>query len=65
MAQILPPWSNKIPLFAALAGGLAATAAVAGIWYYGSPKYTDVGYRPIQPVPYSHRLHVGELGLAS
>ena len=23
----------------------------------------DVGYRPVQPVPYSHKLHVGELGL--
>ena len=22
-----------------------------------------MGYRPVQPVPYSHRLHVGELGL--
>ena len=22
-----------------------------------------MGYRPIQPVPYSHKLHVGELGL--
>ena len=37
--------------------------AIAGIWYYGSPKFTDVGYRPIQPVPYSHKLHVAELGL--
>lgn len=63
MAQILPPWSNKIPLVAALAGGLSATVAVAGIWYYGSPKYTDVGYSPVQPVPYSHKLHAGELGI--
>ena len=63
MAQILPPWSNKIPLFGAVAGGLGATLAIAGVWYYGSPKYTDVGYRPIQPVPYSHKLHAGELGL--
>jgi hypothetical protein len=63
LAQILPPWANKIPLFAALAGGVGATVAVAGIWYYGSPRYTDVGYRPIQPVPYSHRLHAGELGI--
>ena len=22
-----------------------------------------MGYRPVQPVPYSHKLHVGELGL--
>ena len=24
---------------------------------------TDVGYQPVQPVPYSHKLHVGDLGL--
>ena len=28
-----------------------------------SPENTDVGYRPHQPVPYSHALHVGQLGL--
>jgi hypothetical protein len=37
--------------------------AVGGVWYYGSPKYTDAGYRPEQPVPYSHALHAGELGI--
>jgi hypothetical protein len=36
---------------------------IAGIWYYWSPEYTDVGYQPVQPVPYSHKLHVGQLGL--
>ena len=54
---------NKLPLFAAALGLLVPAAAIAGIWYYGSPKFTDVGYRPIQPVPYSHKLHAGELGL--
>jgi hypothetical protein len=33
------------------------------VWYGGSPKTTDVGYRPEQPVPYSHALHAGELGI--
>ncbi len=46
------------------AGGLiAALAGVGFFWYYGSPKYTDVGYGPRQPVPYSHKLHAGDLGL--
>lgn len=63
LAQILPPWANKIPLVAAIAGGLGSILVVAGVWYYFSPWYTDVGYSPVQPVPYSHRLHVGELGL--
>ena len=31
--------------------------------YFASPKFTDVGYRPDQPVDYSHKLHAGELGM--
>ena len=31
--------------------------------YFGSPKFTDVGYRPDQPIDYSHKLHAGELGM--
>ncbi len=63
MAQLFPKRANYLALILAVAGPLAGTLAVAGVWYYGSPRYTDVGYRPNQPVPYSHKLHVGELGL--
>ena len=40
-----------------------AVSVVLGIWYYFSPKYTDVGYRPVQPVPFSHKMHAGDLGM--
>ena len=63
MAQIFPRWWNSLPLAAAVAGLLVPALATAGVWYYFSPWYTDVGYQPTQPVPYSHKLHVGELGL--
>ena len=63
MAQIFPSWWNKLPIAAAIVGGIAPVVAIAGVWYFFSPWYTDVGYRPAQPVPYSHQLHVGELGL--
>ena len=63
MAQLFPKWINRLPLLAAAAGPVLGLVAVGGIWYFGSPKYTDAGYRPTQPVPYSHALHVGELGL--
>jgi len=33
------------------------------VTYYFSPWNTQVGYAPIQPVPFSHRLHAGELGM--
>jgi hypothetical protein len=35
----------------------------AGVWYYFTPKYTRVGYQPIQPVPFSHATHSGQLGI--
>ncbi len=63
MAQLFPKWTNRLPLFAGLVAPLPPLLLAGGLWYYGSPRYTDVGYRPRQPVPYSHALHVGELGL--
>ena len=63
MAQLFPRWTNKIPLMLALIGPGVGVFAVAGVWYFGSPEFTDVGYRPHQPVPYSHKVHVGDLGL--
>lgn len=63
MALIFPRWTNLIPL--AVAGGLAATAPVAtfAVWYWFSPKFTDVGYTPEQPVAFSHATHAGKLGM--
>lgn len=63
MAQIFPKWANQTPLaLGAVAAGIGLMAIGLG-WYYFSPEFTDVGYEPEQPVPYSHALHVGELGL--
>jgi hypothetical protein len=42
---------------------LVGTMVTAGVWYYFTPKYTRVGYQPIQPVPFSHAIHAGQLGL--
>lgn len=33
------------------------------IYFGASPLATDVGYMPTQPVPYSHALHAGKLGI--
>jgi len=35
----------------------------AGLTYYFTPKYTRVGYQPTQPVPFSHSIHVNQLGM--
>jgi hypothetical protein len=63
LAQLFPKWTNQIPLVLGLAGPVLGVVLVGAVWYYGSPRYTDVGYAPKQPVPYSHKLHVGQLGL--
>jgi len=63
VAQIFPEWTNKLQTYAAVVAVVLFLAVIGFFWYYGSPKYTDVGYRPVQPVPYSHKLHAGDLGL--
>ncbi len=63
MAQIFPRWTNKIPVYLAIAVVVLGTTGIFLLWYYGSPKYLEVGYRPEQPVQYSHKLHAGDLGM--
>jgi hypothetical protein len=63
MAQIFPKWTNEIPS-ASLAGVTVLTVSVVYVaWYWMSPKHTDVGYKPTQPIAYSHKLHAGDLGM--
>ncbi len=60
---LFPQWIDRAR---PLAGVLLAVAPLylLGVLYYGgSPRTTDVGYQPKQPVPFSHALHAGELGL--
>lgn len=63
MAQIFPKWTNRLPFTLAVVSGAAVVVIIFLLWYYGSPRYTDVGYKPAQPVPYSHKLHAGDLGV--
>jgi hypothetical protein len=63
LPQIFPKWTNKLPVYVAGAVIILVLGVIGFFWYYGSPKYTDVGYRPKQPVAYSHKLHAGDLGM--
>ena len=63
MAQIFPKWTNKLPFILAIGTPFILIGIVFLIWWFGSPKYTDVGYQPKQPVPYSHKLHAGDLSI--
>ena len=63
MALIFPRWTNRAPLAVGVGAPIALVAAIFSVWYWFSPKYTDAGYAPIQPVPYSHKQHAGDLGI--
>ena len=63
MSNIFPKSANRLPLQIIVYLVVLAGIATAGVTYYMTPKYTRVGYAPLQPVPYSHALHVGQLGL--
>jgi len=63
MANFFPRWTNILPLKVVVCGGFAAAAIVAGVTYYFTPEYTRVGYMPSQPVPFSHDIHVTQLGM--
>jgi hypothetical protein len=64
VAVIFSPRLNLVvPAIVLFIGPVATLAAVFGAWYYFSPWYTDVGYAPVQPVAYSHKLHAGDLGI--
>ena len=63
MSDVFPRWTNRLPgqiIFGLLLIGGVATA---GLNNYFTPKYTRVGYQPTQPVPFSHSIHVNQLGL--
>ena len=63
MAQIFPKWTNEAPRRILIGAIIIVNALVFGVWYFFSPEFTNVGYAPEQPVPYSHQLHVGQLGM--
>jgi len=63
MPAIFPKWTNQLPFLIAAGLLLVGGAVTAGVTYYFTPKYSRVGYEPIQPVPFSHAVHAGQLGI--
>lgn len=60
---VFPKWSNLL-LPTVIVVAMSAPMYVAFMVAWGfSPKTTDVGYMPTQPVPFSHKLHAGDLGI--
>ena len=63
MPAIFPKWTNQLPFLLAAGLVLVGGAVTAGVTYYFTPKYSRVGYEPIQPVPFSHAVHAEQLGI--
>lgn len=58
---LFPPWANYlVPSLVLATIGVLTYVPLVG-WLAISPETTDVGYRPAQPVPFSHKLHAGDL----
>lgn len=63
MSKLFPKSANKLPFQIIIYLAVFVCVATAGVTYYMTPKYTRVGYAPLQPVPFSHAKHVQEIGL--
>jgi len=59
---IFPKWTNDIPKIALPVTAILGGVVIFVVWYWFSPWHTDVGYKPTQPIPYSHALHAGTTG---
>jgi hypothetical protein len=63
MSKLFPKSVNRLPLQILVYLVFYCGVLTAGVTYYMTPKYTRVGYAPVQPVPFSHALHNGQLGI--
>src|SRR5438034_9267321 len=64
MAQVFPRRANALAR-GSLIGGIVLIGALATLWwiYIRSPFFTGVGQQRTQPVPFSHQVHAGDLGI--
>jgi len=63
MANLFSRGTNWLPLKIIVIAGAIGTIVTAAITYYFTPKYTRVGYQPIQPVAFQHDIHAKQLGI--
>ena len=63
MGNFFPRFTKWLSLKLAVAAGFIVFGVSLAVPYYFTPKYTRVGYEPTQPVPFSHKIHAGQLGL--
>jgi menaquinone reductase, multiheme cytochrome c subunit len=60
---VFPEWTEKFKKWVGLLVLGAPVYLIALVAYGVTPEAIRLGYMPEQPVPYSHALHVGEMGM--
>ncbi len=63
MANFFPRWSNFTPFKIAICLGSIVFGITFVFAVYVTPQSLRVGYQPTQPIPYSHEIHVSQLGM--
>lgn len=63
MPAIFPKTADLVMKVGGLVLGAGLLTTVAGALYLAHPRVQNVGYQPVQPVPYSHKLHAGAMGM--
>ena len=63
MALIFPRAIDKYVKIGGGIVGLLVLSGIAAYAYFSHPMVIETGYQPVQPVPYSHKLHAGNLGM--
>lgn len=63
MAAFFPKKIDKYLQRGGLALVVGVILGIPAYTYFTYPTVLKTGYAPVQPVPYSHKLHAGDLGL--
>jgi len=60
---VFPRWANSLRMALVIIVIVLPSYLIFVAAYGASPSTTDVGYQPQQPLPYSHAMHPGKLGM--
>jgi menaquinone reductase, multiheme cytochrome c subunit len=63
MAAIFPKSADRYLRIGGAVVGLLAVGGAGLFAYISYPTVIETGYSPVQPVPYSHKTHAGNLGM--
>jgi hypothetical protein len=63
MAAFFPKVVDKYVRIGGIVATVGVVVGIALFSYLTYPTVLKTGYQPVQPVPYSHKLHVGNMGM--